>query len=133
VYTPPTVITPTLASPPGIPSTFHVTDGSVPLTTVAANGCVWVVRIEGAAGVTVTSIAGGGSGGGGLATILPVTPPPQLAKRLTASSTSASRTLVSGLGELIIAERYGDVSTAALLDARANGVTRNRVRLPAAV
>jgi len=117
VYSPPAEITPTSALPPGIPSTFHVTAGFWLLTTVAVNCCGWIVDIEAAAGVTVTAIGGGGFGGGVLAgvpaAISLLSPPPQPARTLAASSTSAKSVLVRGPGEAVIAGCHPAVSIAA--------------------
>jgi hypothetical protein len=118
VYSPPAEITPTPALPPGIPSTFHVTAGFWLLTTVAVNGCVWIVEIEAADGATVTPIwggglGGGGLGGGGLAAISTLSPPPQLTKVLTASRTRGRNIPVSGLREPDISGCHPAVSIGA--------------------
>ena len=117
MYSPPAEITPTLALPPGIPSTFHVTAGFWLLATVAVNCCGWIVEIEAAAGVTVTAIEGGGLGGGVLAGVLAaislLSPPPQPARTLAASRTRAKSILVRGLGEPAISGCHPAVSIAA--------------------
>ena len=87
------------------------------MATVAVNCCGWIVDIEAAAGVTVTAIEGGGLGGGVLAGVLAaislLSPPPQPARTLAASSTSAKSVLVRGPGEAVIAGCHPAVSIAA--------------------
>ena len=87
------------------------------MTTVAVNCCGWIVDIEAAAGVTVTAIGGGGFGGGVLAgvpaAISLLSPPPQPARTLAASSTSAKSVWVRGPGEAVISGCHPAVSIAA--------------------
>ena len=113
MYSPTAEIIPTLALPPGTPSTFHVTAGFGLLATVAVNCCVWIVVIEAVAGATVTAIGGGGLGGGGFAAISLLPPPPQPLKMPTASTTRAKNTLVLGLGEPVISGRHPAIFVAA--------------------
>jgi hypothetical protein len=97
VYNPPAEIIPALALPPWTPSTFQVTAGLVLLATAAVNCCVWIVEIEAAGGVTVTSIEGGRGEFGELAP-----PPEQPAKRVKAGTSTAKNILMPGIGSLVI-------------------------------
>jgi len=83
------------------------------LTTVAVNCCGWIVDIEAAAGVTVTAIGGDGLEAGVLTAISLLSPPPQPARTLAASSTSAKSVWVRGPGEAVISGCHPAVATAA--------------------
>jgi hypothetical protein len=71
VNTPFELIVPTVALPPEIPFTLHVTAVFIELPTTAINVCGVPSNTEAAAGVTVTLMAGGG----GCAGAEPTTPP----------------------------------------------------------
>jgi hypothetical protein len=59
VYNPPAVIVPTVASPPAVPLTSHVTAVFAEFATVAVNCCVPFTATLGVFGETVTVTAGG--------------------------------------------------------------------------
>src|SRR5207245_8928827 len=80
---------PTVAFPPAIPFTLHVTYVLVAFTTSAEKFCVLPSRTAALVGVTLTEIGEGGGGGGGATGLAP--PPPQpsvhaLAMRRTRSA-----------------------------------------------
>ncbi len=58
VYTPVALILPTVASPPAVPFTDHVTDWSITFLMLALNCCVSPERTLAVAGVTVTDEEG---------------------------------------------------------------------------
>jgi hypothetical protein len=63
VYRPVAEIVPTVASPPAVPLTFHVTAVLVVFPTVAENCWVWVMITEEVAGATsIVTEEGGGVG-----------------------------------------------------------------------
>jgi len=64
VYTPPDVIVPSVAFPPGAPLTLQLTAVSVVFVTVAVRVAWPPSTTDPVTGFTVTSIAGGGGGGG---------------------------------------------------------------------
>jgi hypothetical protein len=63
VYTPPEVIVPIVAFPPGVPLTLQLTDVSVVFVTVATNVSWFPSIADPVAGVTITPIVGAGGGG----------------------------------------------------------------------
>ena len=131
VYTPPEVIVPVAAAPPGTPFTLHMTVVSVAFVTVAMSVCELPSRTAAFAGVTETLTRGGGGGGGILE---PVLPPPQPSGKRHSGRNWRSRTARIVLRKMVearplvfvlICERGGRMPHGIAGEGPAKGITRS--------
>lgn len=106
VYTPPEVIVPVEAVPPGTPFTLQVTLVSSAFVTVDVSVCELPSRTAALVGVTETLTWGGGSRGGVLE---PVLPPPQPSGKKHSGRSSRSRTARMALRKMIETRRLESV------------------------